>query len=277
MKLRHISNACCLYEAEGFRLLADPWLTEPIFDGSWYHDPPLKTLPEDVADVDAVYISHIHEDHCDEATLRHLPRDTPIFVLRDKLMLCVRHLEKMGFTNVEACLDGGGYGFGPFRFGIFGPWTKHPHHDCDVGNVIDSAMLITYGDQSILNCNDNTMSLEAARRFRRRYGAPTVAQLNSNAAGCYPATFLNLTHDEKLAEKERIVRRQTDHMVEVAKALGARVVQPFAGAYRLGGKVAHLNQYLAVWPPEKIAEYARERGVNAVALKENEVLDLDTL
>jgi UDP-MurNAc hydroxylase len=277
VKLTHISNACCIYESDGFRLLADPWLTEPVF-GSWVHDPPLKTKVEDVLDVDALYISHIHADHCDPETLKHFRRDIPIVCLADRFMPA--HLERMGFLDVAALPDGVGMPLTDlceFEVRVFGPFCKHPHHDCEVGNVVDSALLIEANGHAIINCNDNTMSLEAAERFRKDYGQVDVAQLNSNAAGPYPACFTNLTHDEKLAERDRILKQQTDHMVEVARILGAKVVQPFAGAYKLGHGKEHLNQYLPVWPSSRIAEYLIERDVRAVALDEGETLDLATL
>jgi UDP-MurNAc hydroxylase len=274
VKLTHISNACCIYESQGFRLLADPWLSEPVF-GSWVHDPPLKTKVEDVLDVDALYISHIHADHCDPETLRHFRRDIPIVCLWDRFM--PQHLWRMGFTKLHELPDHNAGNVAAFIVTMFGPFCKHPHHDCEVGNVVDSALLVEADGHRILNCNDNTMSLEAAEAFRKDYGQVDVAQLNSNAAGPYPACFVNLSHDEKLAERDRILKLQTDHMVEVARILGAKVVQPFAGAYKLGYGQEHLNQYLPVWPAERIAAYLEERDVRALAMREGETLDLADL
>jgi hypothetical protein len=108
--------------------------------------------------------------------------------------------------------------------------------------------------------------------FREEYGAPTLAQLNSNAAGPYPACFDNLNHEQKLAERARILELQTSHMVEVAKALGAERVQPFAGQYKLRDEA--LNQYLAVWSDVEIAAFIKARGVKPLVLAEGESVDL---
>jgi UDP-MurNAc hydroxylase len=278
LRLTHISNACCIYETRDFRLLADPWLSEPVF-GSWVHDPPLVTDVTDVLGCDALYISHIHADHCDPETLRYFPRTVPIVCLKDRFTPA--HLGRMGFTRVIALEDGDESSFvtsgGDLRLTMFGPFCKHPHHDSELGNVVDSALLVEADGHKVLNCNDNTMSLEAAAEFRVVYGRVDVAQLNSNAAGPFPACFRNLTHAEKIAERDRILRVQTDHMTEVARILGAKVVQPFAGAYKLGYGREHLNQYLPVWPAAQIAAYLNERDVRAVALSEGETLDLADL
>jgi UDP-MurNAc hydroxylase len=228
-----------------------------------------------VLDVDALYISHIHADHCDPEMLKHFRRDIPIVCLADRFTR--PHLERMGFTDVCALPDRVGMqledGVEGMEVRVFGPFCKHPHHDCEVGNVVDSAILVEADGHKILNCNDNTMSFEAAEDFRKEYGVVDVAQLNSNAAGPYPACFSNLIHEEKLAERDRILMLQTQHMVEVARILDAKVVQPFAGSYKLGYGREHLNQYLPVWPQERIADYLRERDVRSIALKEGETLD----
>lgn len=278
MKLRFITNACCIYEAVGFRLLADPWLVPGAF-GTWVHDPPITTKPEDVLDVDALYISHIHPDHCDAETLKHFRRDIPIITLKDNLSLCAKHLAKLGFTNVVALADREQRGIGPFRVTMFGPFTKHPFHadDCEIGNVVDSALRVEHDGYSVLNCNDNAMSLEAAFEFRREYGSPTVAQLNYNSAGPYPACFRNLSNDEKLAESNRLIERHLDHMMQVADALRADYVMPFAGAYKLGFGYEHLNPYLGTVSAEYAAQRLRLKGFDVVELKENEVADLGKL
>jgi UDP-MurNAc hydroxylase len=274
MRLTHISNASCVYEADGFSLLADPWLTESCFLDQWLHEPPLKAKPKDFVDVDALYISHLHEDHLCEGTLKHFRRDIPIVTLRDKYSFCAKHLAKLGFTNIEALSDEQDFTLGPFELRMFGPFCKHPHHegDAELGNIIDSALLVQHKGVSVLNCNDNTMSLTAAAMFREEYGAPTLAQLNSNAAGPYPACFDNLNHEQKLAERARILELQTSHMVEVAKALGAERVQPFAGQYKLRDEA--LNQYLAVWSDVEIAAFIKARGVKPLVLAEGESVDL---
>jgi len=81
MRLTYYANACCLMEVDGFRILTDPWLVDGAFEGSWCHYPPLKVKPQELAGVDALFVSHVHPDHCCPETLSHFPRDIPVLVL----------------------------------------------------------------------------------------------------------------------------------------------------------------------------------------------------
>ncbi len=280
MKLTFLTNAACIYESQGFKLLCDPWLTEGAF-GSWVHDPPLKTKPEDVTGVDALYISHIHPDHLDEGTLAHFRRDIPIVTFKDRLSLTEKKLRGMGMTNVTALGDKQTLIHksmsSPVNMEctVFGPFTKHPYHDCQVGNVVDSALLVQAGGVSVLNTNDNSFDLESAKAYVAAYGSPTVAQLNWNNAGPYPACFDNLTHAEKLEEAKRCLDRNLAHMLEVARVLDAKWTMPFAGAYKLGYGLEHLNQYLGTCPAWVAANYLEANGVRPLYLEEGGCFDLD--
>ncbi|KAK3381958.1 hypothetical protein B0H63DRAFT_216772 [Podospora didyma] len=96
-----------------FNVLVDPWLQGPQSDvASWFSTqwhvqaPSVQTIKElndilgqlehegniskvDASYVDAVAISHEFTDHCHRATLRELPRDTPVFAT-DKAAKLIR-------------------------------------------------------------------------------------------------------------------------------------------------------------------------------------------
>lgn len=275
MKLTFVANACCLYESDGFRLLADPWLVPGAF-GTWTHDPPLQRdwLPE-LLDVDALYISHIHPDHCDEATLKHFRRDIRIITLEDKLSLCRKHLQKMGFTKIIGLAHREEHYLNPFWITMFEPFCKHPFFDenCEIGNVVDSAITIHDDKHQVLNCNDNTLSLDAAICLHLEYGPFDVAQLNWNNAGPYPACFRNLREQEKLDEAETCIARNLNHMSKVARILAPKYVMPFAGTYKLGFGKEHLNPYLGTTTAQAAAEYLERKGIQTLVLGEGESFD----
>lgn len=277
MKLTFITNACAIYESQGFRLLSDPWFTPGAF-GSWTHDPPLKTKIEDVLGVDAIYISHIHQDHLDPEALKHFRKDIPIVTLKDRLGITERKLKELGFECVVAIGDkmSTELVMPDAALHLFAPFTKHPFHDSDIGNVVDSALLIEAEGKKILNTNDNTPSLEAAEWLKKEYGPFDLVQLNWNNAGPFPACFTNLSHDEKLAAAKDCVQRNLGHMAKVAKILDAKYTMPFAGAYKLAFGYEHLNQYLGTCSAEEAGLFlSKYFGINAVWLKEGETLELD--
>ena len=44
MEFKFIANACGIFKgSKGTKVLCDPWLKNGVFEGSWYHYPPIKT------------------------------------------------------------------------------------------------------------------------------------------------------------------------------------------------------------------------------------------
>ena len=67
MKFKFIGNAGGIFtRSRDTKILCDPWIVDGVFEGSWFHYPPLTTKVVDLQNVDAIYVSHIHPDHYDE-------------------------------------------------------------------------------------------------------------------------------------------------------------------------------------------------------------------
>lgn len=280
MKVRHIYNACCIYESQGARLLTDPWLMDGAFEGSWAAYPPLKTKPQDVIGCDFLYISHLHPDHFDPETLQHFDRKIPVIIYENNrgLNFLKNKLMTMGFINIIGIKDGETYLIPPFRLTMYGPFSKHPFDPSLLGNFLDSALVIEAEGIKILNANDNTPTLEAASQIRKNHGPLRLVQLKDSLAGPYPSCFPQLNSYQKQQEAIRLVHRQTDHIVKVATQLDARYLQPFASSYRLQGYLSWKNAYLGLQDSfilktklEKEYSYLRP-----ALLSENDVLDLET-
>lgn len=89
MKIRQIRNATLVIEYGGKRFLTDPWFGPkddfPGFEGTpnSHIRNPTVDLPvpvNELTDVDAVILTHIHPDHWDAAAAAALPKDIPFFV-----------------------------------------------------------------------------------------------------------------------------------------------------------------------------------------------------
>lgn len=112
MKITQIRNATQKIEFGGVRFLIDPMLcgkgSFPGFPGTMNEDlaNPLVDLPwpiEQIVDADAVFISHMHEDHWDSAAAGALPKSLPIFVQDE---VDASEIRKAGFTDVRVVADG---------------------------------------------------------------------------------------------------------------------------------------------------------------------------
>ena len=107
MNIKQIRNATIIITYAGKKFLVDPMLAPK---GSYPGMPntpnshlsnPLVELPtsiDEIIDVDAVIITHIHFDHIDEVALEVLPKDLKTFVQDEKE---AKQMIEFGFTNVE--------------------------------------------------------------------------------------------------------------------------------------------------------------------------------
>jgi UDP-MurNAc hydroxylase len=263
---------------EGSRILCDPWLVDGVFEGSWCHYPKLKTTIDDVKDVDAVYVSHLHPDHFDERFF-DFDKGMPLLVLDHGPNFLIKKLQSLGFSNLRTIKDKGTISFREFEITMFAPFTKHNFHDAIVGNLIDSAMLISCDDVVALNANDNTPTIESAEIIKREYGPISLAMLNYNAAGPYPSCFDNLSEEEKLAEHRRILERNFKLVQDIVLSMEPKYVLPFAGAYVLGGDLHHKNKYLGTTTWDECGEWLSKAGIGSsevVLLREGDSFNIES-
>jgi len=107
MKIRQIRNATLVIEYAGKRLLTDPWFAPkgaiPGFEGTpnSHLRNPTVDLPvsiDELTDVDAVILTHVHPDHWDDVAASALRKDIPFFVQHfgDREVI-----KAAGFTDVR--------------------------------------------------------------------------------------------------------------------------------------------------------------------------------
>ena len=278
LSFKFIANACGIFVGKnGTKVLCDPWLVDGVFDGSWCHFPKLTTTINDVRNVDAIYISHLHPDHFDERNF-DFEKSIPLIVLDHGLNFLIKKLTSLGYTNLIKIKNEETIDYKEFKLTMFSPFAKHNFHEAKVGNLIDSALLISCEGVSALNANDNTPTIEAASMLREKYGPVTLAMLNYNAAGPYPSCFDNLTEAEKITESDRVLERNFNHVKNVVQAMKPRYMLPFAGAYVLGGDLHFKNKYLGTTTWDECAKWLTNSNIEptkVVLLRENDTLNIE--
>jgi L-ascorbate metabolism protein UlaG (beta-lactamase superfamily) len=70
MKVTFIGHASILIEANGVRILSDPWWNGPCFGAQWWLYPDAFLAAVEERPIDYIYISHGHHDHFHPPTLR---------------------------------------------------------------------------------------------------------------------------------------------------------------------------------------------------------------
>lgn len=107
MKIHQIRNATLVVEYAGKKFLIDPFLAEkgayPPFPNSARQNQnnPLVSLPtsiENIINVDAVIVTHLHDDHWDDAAKEALPKEIKIYVQNEE---DAKEIHGAGFRNIE--------------------------------------------------------------------------------------------------------------------------------------------------------------------------------
>ncbi|OOM72356.1 MBL fold metallo-hydrolase [Clostridium sp. BL-8] len=107
MNIKQIRNATIIVQYAGKKLLIDPVLadkgTYPPYPNSLRQDEfnPLVNLPtsiDEIINVDAVIVTHLHRDHFDDVAKEILPKNIKLFVQDE---IDAKELKKIGFKNIE--------------------------------------------------------------------------------------------------------------------------------------------------------------------------------
>jgi UDP-MurNAc hydroxylase len=219
-------------------------------------------------DFDLIYISHIHPDHYDERFLRTVDRSCPIVIPAERPMRILGgSVKALGFTDVIELSDRQSYRHRDLTMTLFAPFQRNRFHEgYKLQNFIDSALLVSDGQHSVLDTNDNFPTATQLRRLEEEFGAPDLLQILYNSAGFYPQCVDDLTPQEKGAERDRVVQSCFDTMLDVARSSQSGCVMPFAGDFILGGRLCTLNELLPISTPEEASAFLTNHGVRSVSV-----------
>lgn len=225
MRVTMLGHAALLGETADVRILMDPWIVGPCNFRSWWHLPELSITPSDLPAIDYVYLSHLHDDHFHQHTLRVLAGRPTALIPRLYHDRMVRKLRGIGYTNIQELPHG--------KEVWLGPSTRIT--SMQIGN--DSLLAVADSSAAMLNVNDALQGTSPSRaagalaHVGRRYRFD-IAFLAFGTAGGFPKCFRFEDPKETIAP-ERKEQAMLSNFVEGAKAIGARAVVPFAGGFAL--------------------------------------------
>lgn len=145
LTISRILHAGYVFACEDTRIAFDPVFENP-FSRNCHAFPPVRFDLELIRRqrFDAVFISHLHDDHCSLDSLDLLDRATPIYMycIFDELFALIRAL---GFTKVQALRIGEAVRVGPI--------TVTPHRALDAD--VDSMFQVQAAGMNVLNVVDS--------------------------------------------------------------------------------------------------------------------------
>lgn len=246
----------------GYKVLMDPWLTDGEYYGAWSHYPYFdfnKNLDE-INSYNAIYISHIHPDHCSEDTLKKINKNIPIYIHSYHTKFLKLKLQSLGFSIIElengkrTQLNKNAY-LNIFAADNCDPELCFKFSGCaDLSakdgrsQQIDTLSLIDDGKNVLMNVNDCPIELAQStfREIKKQYEKINVLLVGYGGAGPYPQCFENLNLDEKLVAGKAKEKQFLDQATKYIDEFKPDYYLPFAGTYTLTGKLSNLQNLRGV-------------------------------
>jgi UDP-MurNAc hydroxylase len=258
MKITHYSNSFITVEANGAKLVCDPWVGTANH-GGWHSYPEYSTheLARAFDGANAIYVSHLHSDHFDPETLKRfgaldchfLIGDFATKTLRQRLVnLGVRRITELGAFRLT--------GWEGFRVAIVPQMTSNSAGlEDDVNYALDSSIVIASDRATFFNQVDNPLSMENFRTIanwiRDNIGPIDVLTLVCGAASEYPQCFMNI---DRAAASTSLIQSQLKGLVEKVGIFEPKFFFPSGGTYFIPGRFGILNQFIAVPEFEQVRE-----------------------
>src|SRR3984893_5069269 len=181
MRITFIGHASLLIEANGVRILSDPWWNGPCFGAQWWPYPLAHLEAIEGAPIDYVYISHGHHDHLHPPTLRLFP-GAKILVAEGSPLSAA--LQELGFEVIEV----GSVQERELRNGVRCRIIE-THAD-------DTFLALSDGRESCINLNDALHATPAIVRkkfcqlIRQLYGRPDYVFCGYGTASHFPNSYV---------------------------------------------------------------------------------------
>jgi len=255
LKLTFLQSATVIIEDKETKILCDPWLENNEYFGSWVQYPVVKLKPEYFDDIDYIYVSHVHPDHCSEKTLDKLKKDIPIIIRNFPQKFLKNYLQNLGFEVIEAEHNKRIHLKQNLHINILAS------DDCDPTicgrlfacnfdksrfgtNQIDTMCAIDNEKETIVNTNDCPFEIgeQTAKKVKAQYNNIDLLLVGYSGASSYPHCYI-MSNEEKQVEAIKKKNFRLQGAENYIKLFKPRYFMPFAGRYVLAGRLYLLNSF----------------------------------
>ena len=242
-----LSHASLLVKTAEVSLIIDPWLVGSAYWRSWWNYPLPEFDVDEVCDVDAVIISHIHWDHWHGPTLKKFLKGKLVVVGDDPNPRSVNDLKQIGFDTVRVAKHGKKVSIGDIQLYFY-----------NFGLLLnDSAIVVETPDAKILNANDAKLAGASLRHLAKKHGHFDFALRSHSSAN--PRICYSIHGDKSFVPDDR------DHYLRsfqlFMNAINPTYAIPFASNHcHLQEDVQDFNSYVS--KPSELAKFLRSNEAN---------------
>jgi hypothetical protein len=227
MKIEYICHACLFVDTGDVKIATDPWFNGPAYCNQWHVFP--KPVNESIlSNADVILVSHGHEDHLHENSLKQLPKRATVFYPYTWFAGTPEYLKSMGFSDVTEARH--------MRTYYLTPDTSVTY----VVNRMDSVMVIESKGEVFVNINDALHSAPPGvvnpflRELKRRWPNIDTVFCGFGGASYFPNTVHCPGKDDAeigIAREELFAR----NFCRIVQELNPKVAVPFAADFALLG------------------------------------------
>src|SRR5581483_4066145 len=229
MRIDFIGHASLLIRSGDLSLITDPWWVGPAYQAQWFAWP--FPVPEryELARLDAIFISHGHEDHLHGPTLQSLSKSATVILPRSYDAGNLTYLGRLGFRRVEEVA--GGHSISLQRGGAELRLTVLTYlGDAIVAVEADGQVLLNVNDA--LHCARDEVIDEYCRVLARRFARIDYLFCGFGGASWFPNCFRRDGKDD-VAVAERREQLFLRKFARIAARLAPRHAFPFAAHFVL--------------------------------------------
>ena len=292
MKLTYHNSAAVVIQDNHTKILVDPWLRNGEYFGSWGIFPPYDFKPEEFDDVDFIYISHIHPDHCSPKTLEKLNKKIPVFIHEFPEKYLKNTIERLGFDVIEIKNNQKTKLKDDTEINIFSADNCNPEicgklFGCGTMNLeegygnVDTLAIFSNKKETIVNTNDCPFEISerTAKIVAQQYKKIDLLLVGYAGASSYPQCF-DLSEEKLHIEFEMKRNKRLNDTINYIKIFKPKYFFPFAGKYTLAGKNSILNKNRGEPDLDYALDYliknTNQNETKCIALNSKESFDITT-
>lgn len=250
MEIQSLNNATIYIKSESCSILIDPWLIGDLYGGAWSPFSKLRDLSF-LNSVNYVFISHIHEDHWDLATLELVPRNATILIPKMLVNKVIENkLRELGFTLIQMVELNKIFCINEYiSLKVISPLNTFAQdfdryedgYEYDATNVDTSLLLTDVQSKSshLFLCDNSPYDLKKL-----------IAEINvdlttfwypfNSYAQDYPICYENLSENDKQLIHDEMHKKRVDATAAAINQLSPKYCLPHSADFVLNGPLADL-------------------------------------